>query len=168
MSDDDAFGPARTALNLPKADGPLVQVTLPDGQTLYAVVKARRREADDTWWYDLQVHVPSQGHERGRLLVLPAAVDFRVPASLCGPVDGQPYDQVPTERYGVAPTWTVEAPVYFGPERGPARIVHRGDCHAVGDVSRPATTDQARTMLARSDAASCHTCRPDRVLGRAP
>jgi hypothetical protein len=31
---------------LPQADGPLVDVTLPDGQHSYAVVKARVREPD--------------------------------------------------------------------------------------------------------------------------
>jgi hypothetical protein len=44
---------------LPQADGPLVDATLPDGQHLYAVVKARVREPDG-WWYDLQIHVPKQ------------------------------------------------------------------------------------------------------------
>lgn len=44
---------------LPQADGPLVDVTLPDGQHLYAVVKSRIREPDG-WWYDLQIHVPKQ------------------------------------------------------------------------------------------------------------
>lgn len=32
---------------------------LHDGQHLYAVVKRRRREADGTWWYDLQIHLPA-------------------------------------------------------------------------------------------------------------
>ncbi|WP_327180376.1 DUF6233 domain-containing protein (plasmid) [Streptomyces sp. NBC_01335] len=164
---EDTGATARAGSVPPRADGPLVGVTLPDGQLLYAVVKARRKEADGSWWYDLQIHVPSQGHEQGRLLALPAAVDFRAPASLCAPVGGQPYDQVPTERYGVEPVWKVEEPVYFGPEPGPARIVHRGDCRAVRDVSRPAPTEQARAVLARPDAAPCQTCRPDRVLDRA-
>jgi hypothetical protein len=165
VSDDqDQEQPAQRAA-LPQADGPLVDVALPDGQHLYAVVKSRRKEPDGTWWYDLQVHLPSQGSERGRLLVLPAAVDFRAPATLCEPIDGQPYDQVPTERPGgVTPAWKVEEPVYFTGDVGPARIVHRGDCRAVRDISRPATTEQAHAVLERADAAPCEMCRPDRPL----
>jgi hypothetical protein len=148
---------------LPQADGPLVDVTLPDGQHLYAVVKARIREPDG-WWYDLQIHLPSQGSERGRLLALPAPVDFRAPAALCQPIDGQPYDQVPTMRPGVTPAWKVEEKVYFTGDVGPARIVHRGDCHANPDLTRPASTEQARAVLTREDAAPCPLCRPDRPL----
>jgi hypothetical protein len=162
VSDDQEQGQAQPAA-LPQADGPLVDVTLPDGQHLYAVVKSRVREPDG-WWYDLQIHVPHQSSDRGRLLALPAAVDFRAPADLCRPIDGQPYDQVPTERVGVAPAWKVEEPVYFGTERGPARIVHRGTCHASRDLARPATTEQARAVLERPDAAACEVCRPDRPL----
>jgi hypothetical protein len=71
---------------------------------------------------------------------------------------------VPAERPGVTPAWKVEEPVCFGPERGPARIVHRGDCHASRDLTRPATTEQARTVLTRDDAAPYRLCRPDRPL----
>jgi hypothetical protein len=109
----------------------------------------------------------SQGSEQGRLLTLPAAVDFRAPATLCEPIDGQAYDQVPTERRGVIPAWRVEEPVYFGTTVGPARIVHRGDCRAVRDISRPAITGQARAVLERPDAAPCPVCRPDRALSNA-
>jgi hypothetical protein len=55
---DQQQGQAQPAA-LPQADGPLIDVTLPDGQHLYAVVKARVREPDG-WWYDLQIHVPKQ------------------------------------------------------------------------------------------------------------
>jgi hypothetical protein len=127
------------------------------------VVKARAREPDG-WWYDLQIHVPHQGSERGRLLAVPGSADFRVPAALCQPISGQPYDQVPTERPGVAPAWKIEAKAYFGPARGPARIVHRGTCHPNHDHARPATTEQTHTILTRDDAAPCPVCRPDRPL----
>jgi hypothetical protein len=149
---------------LPQADGPLVRVRLPDGQSIYAVAKARRREADGSWWFDLQVHFPSQGSEMGRLLALPAAVDFRAPADVCEPIEGQAYDTVPTVRAGATPAWRIEEPVYFGTNAGPARIVHRGDCRAVRDLSRPATTEQARAVLERDDTAPCPVCRPDRPL----
>ncbi|WP_333771695.1 DUF6233 domain-containing protein [Streptomyces sp. IBSBF 2435] len=138
---------------LPQADGPLVTVELPDHQVLFAVVKARRQEADTSWWFDLQIHLPSQGSKHGRLLAVPAAVDFRAPAGACQPIEGQ--------SYGRGAHRAVRRP---GPvaDRGtrllrhqcrPARIVHRGDCRAVRDVSRPATTEQARTILTRPEAA---------------
>ncbi|NJP47795.1 DUF6233 domain-containing protein [Actinacidiphila epipremni] len=83
-------------------------------------------------------HVLAQGVGRpGRI----------APASLCEPIDGQPYDQVPTKRPGVTPVWKVEEKVYFGTERGPARVVHRGDCRAARDLARPASTEQARAVL---------------------
>ena len=153
---------------LPQSDGPLVKVELPDHQVLFAVVMGRRQEADTSWWFDLQIHLPSQGSEHGRLLAVPAAVGFRAPAGACTPIEGQSYDGVPTERYGVPARWRIEEPVYFGPDVGPARIVHRGDCRAVRDISRPAGTDQARATLTRPDAAPCPVCRPDRPLGTAP
>nr|WSX75957.1 DUF6233 domain-containing protein [Streptomyces sp. NBC_00899] len=165
MSDDQSQERSEgQPASLPQADGPLVDLTLPDGQHLYAVVKGRRQEPDGSWWYDLQIHLPSQGSERDGLLVLPAAVDFRAPAALCEPIAGQLYDQVPTERPGVTPAWKVEEKVYFGPEHGPARIVHRGDCRAARDPGHPASTEQARAVLTRADAAPCPTCRPDRPL----
>jgi hypothetical protein len=122
MSED--HDPEQPAV-LPKADGPLVAVTLPDGQRLYAVAKARVREPDASWWYDLQIHLPSQGSERGRLLALPAAVDFRAPADLCAPVDGQSYDQVPTVRPGVTPVWKVEERSRRWPHRTRRRTLVR-------------------------------------------
>ncbi|WP_370673347.1 DUF6233 domain-containing protein [Streptomyces sp. DvalAA-14] len=45
------------------------------------------------------------------------------------------------------PAWRIEEPVYVATERGPARIVHRGDCRALRDLSRPATTEPARAVL---------------------
>ncbi|MEU3465625.1 DUF6233 domain-containing protein [Streptomyces sp. NPDC006733] len=50
--------------------------------------------------------------------------------------------------------------------RGPARLVHRGDCHAVRGLSHPVTTDQTRATRARPDAATCPVCRPHQPLGR--
>ncbi|WP_443071591.1 DUF6233 domain-containing protein [Streptomyces sp. NBC_01477] len=69
---------------------------------------------------------------------------------------------MPTERYGVPARWRIEESVYFGTTVGPARIVHRGTCHANHDYARPATTEQARAVLERADAAACQVCRPDR------
>lgn len=71
---------------------------------------------------------------------------------------------MPTERAGVTPAWKVEERVYFTDDVGPARAVHRGHCHANRDHARPATTEQARAVLERADAAACEVCRPDRPL----
>jgi hypothetical protein len=150
--------------DLPKTDGPLVKVTLHDGQQLYVVVKGRRRENDGSWWYDLQIHLPAATQRFGRLADEPAPVDFTAPAARCEPIEGEAYDQVPTERAGVTPAWKIEEPVYFGTERGPTPIVHRGHCHASRDLAPPVTTEQARAVLARPDAAACQVCRPDRPL----
>lgn len=149
---------------LPQADGPLVDVVLPDGQHLYAVVKARRREPDGTWWYDLQIHLPSQGSDRGRPVTVPTAIDFRAPADACAPIDGQHDDRIPTRRAGSTPPWKIEEPVYFTGHVGPARIVHRGDCRAIRDLARPATTEQARAVLEHANTAPCDICRPDLAL----
>ncbi|MGW2355206.1 DUF6233 domain-containing protein [Actinacidiphila glaucinigra] len=150
--------------SLPQADGPLVQVRLHDGQTLYAVVKSRRYETDGSGWYELKIHLPSAIDVRGRLTDQPAPVVFLAPASRCEPIEGQPYDRVPTIRHDATPDWKIEEPVYFTGDIGPARIVHRGNCHAIRDVSNAATADQARAALERPDGAACPIWRPDRVL----
>lgn len=160
----DAVGELAGRPVLPRADGPLVDVRLPDGQHLYAVVKGRLRETDGSWWYRLQIHLPSAVETRGRRSEEPAPVDFVAAAASCDPVDGQDYRQVPTERAGHTPDWRIEEPAYYGADTGPALVVHRGDCHAVRDVSRPATAEQARTALERHGAAPCEVCRPDRPL----
>ncbi|WP_329139824.1 DUF6233 domain-containing protein [Streptomyces sp. NBC_01476] len=147
-----------------QADGPLVKVRLPDGQVVHAVVRTRRKERDGSWWYDVRIHVPSQVEESGRLRVAPAPVSFRVPAELCEQVPGQAYGRVPTERYGVAPDWRIERPVYIGRAPGPARVVHRGTCRAVRDMSAAASSEEARDALLRDDTVPCPVCRPDRPL----
>jgi hypothetical protein len=149
---------------LPKADGPPVKVTLHDGQQLYAVVKGLCREADMSWWYLLQIHLP-----RRHPALRPLGRRTR-PRRLRRPCLPLRADRWPGVQPGAHrarrrhPGWKVEEPVYFGTEGGPARIVHRGDCHAVRDVSHPATTDQARAFLARDDTEPCDICRPDRPL----
>ena len=127
-------GDAKDA-GLPPADGPLVRVRLHDGQALYAVVKRRRREADGTWWYDLQIHLPAATQTRGRLADEPAPVDFRAPAGRCEPIHGQPYDTVPTERHGVTPAWKVREPAYFGTAVGPG-TARTSDCSAISTAAK--------------------------------
>ncbi|WP_372440946.1 DUF6233 domain-containing protein [Actinacidiphila acididurans] len=67
---------------------------------------------------------------------------------------------MPTERVGVAPAWKVEERVYFTDDVGPARVVHRRHCHANRDHARPATTEQARAILERADAAAARCAGP--------
>lgn len=66
-------------------------------------------------------------------------------------------------RIGVAPAWKIEER-HFTDDVGPARIVHRGHCHANRSYARTATTEQARTALDRDEAAACQVYRPDRPL----
>ncbi|MFG1808237.1 DUF6233 domain-containing protein [Streptomyces sp. NPDC049040] len=146
---------------LPQADGPLVKVELPDGQHLYAVVKARRREPDRSWWYDLRIHLPSQAPSgAGPWSCAPRSTSAPRPRS-ARPSTASPTTTSPTNGPGSPPAWKVEETVYFGPERGPARIMHRGDCRTARDLTRPATTDQARTVLTRDDTAPCPVRRPE-------
>jgi Family of unknown function (DUF6233) len=148
---------------LPRADGPLVDVELLDGQHLYAVLKGRFQEADRSWWYGVRIHVLSQAEEDGRLVAASLPVDFRVPADRCEPVPGQDYGRVPTERRPAAPDWVVERPADREP--GPAWIVHRGDCRITHDPTTPTTTEKARALLQTPGTAPCPICRPDRPLG---
>lgn len=86
---------------------------------------------------------PRHRQVRGRLVDEPAPVGFFAPAALCEPIDGQRHGQVPTGRPGITPAGKAEEPVHFTGDAGPARIVHRGHCHAVRDVSGRASTQQA-------------------------
>lgn len=148
---------------LPQADGPLVRLSLYDGQTIYAVVRGRQCERDGSWWFALQIHLPSSvTDDRGRMNDAPAPVDFLAPASRCTPVDGQHYDAVPTVRHDILPAWVIEK-VWPPPDEGPSLVAHRGDCRAGTGPFRPATTYQARAALG-GGAAACTTCRPDRPL----
>ncbi|WP_368860193.1 DUF6233 domain-containing protein [Streptomyces fildesensis] len=104
---------------------------------------------------------PRHTQDRRRGPADPAPVDFAAPATRCEPLGGQAYDTVPTQRNGATPAWQVEEPVYFVLERGPARIVHRGDCHATRDLTRLATTKQAHAALAQPEAAPCSAAGPN-------
>ncbi|SED58873.1 DUF6233 domain-containing protein [Streptomyces sp. Ag109_O5-10] len=65
---------------------------------------------------------------------------------------------MPTERVGVAPAWKIEEWVYFTDDVGAARFVHRVHCHANRDHTRPVTTEQARAVPERAEAAACQVC----------
>ncbi|SDM63831.1 hypothetical protein SAMN05216259_1019 [Actinacidiphila guanduensis] len=88
------------------------------------MAEGQRSAADASWWYLLQIHLPAATQRFGRPADEPALVDFTAPASRREPIEGQAYDQMPTERVGTTPAWKVEEPVHFGTEHGPARIVH--------------------------------------------
>jgi hypothetical protein len=150
---------------LPAADGPLVKVTLHDGQTVFAVLRARRREADSMWWVDLRIHLPGPSQVGGMMRAEPFPVDFRAPAELCEPIDGQDYSAVPTVRHGVTPAWTVERPLRLGDDSGSVWVVHRGGRGSCPAAATVVTSGQARAVLRREDGAPCPVCRPDRPLG---
>ncbi|MFF3565389.1 DUF6233 domain-containing protein [Streptomyces sp. NPDC002574] len=152
--------------SLPVADGPLVRLTLPDAQTLFAVVRSRRQESDRTWAYQLEISLPSLADVRGVTVALPEPVTFWVPASSCTPIDGQDYGEVPTERAARTPAWVIERRP--APLSAAEYVVHRGDCSSGTGQRLPVDGDDARTTLQQEDAAACAVCRPDRVLLSGP
>lgn len=55
-----------------------------------------------------------------------------------GESGARPSDHVsPTAASGTGLAWKIEEKAYFAPERGPARIVHRGTCHTNHDYAAP-------------------------------
>ena len=76
-------------------------VRLPDGQSVLAVVRARRQEADGSWWYELEIPLFTRAEARdGRLRAEPEPVHFLAPArkAFVLAVPGEDYSGVPTWR----------------------------------------------------------------------
>ena len=153
------MGSERGELSDPAAGGPLVDLTLPDGQEVRAVVHQRRREQDGNWWYEVAISLYSRTElADGRVVAEPTAVRCWAPATVCTPIEGQHYADVPTASAEVAPAWLIE-------DRAAEDlvVVHRGDCAVRSGVTRAATTEAVR-QAARAGAVPCPTCRPDRAL----
>ncbi|MEV5787042.1 hypothetical protein AB0L42_39550 [Streptomyces sp. NPDC052287] len=100
----------RSENNLPATDGPLVELALPDTQTLYAVVRSRQQEHDRTWAYQLEITLPSLAQVRGTTVEFPETVTFWVPASSCTPIDGQDYAEVPRKGTPQSPSLVRRSP----------------------------------------------------------
>jgi hypothetical protein len=152
--------------DLPVSDGPLVLLRLPDGQRVYATARARLREADGSWWYALTLSVETQGMRGGVPVTDPWAMPLTVPANRCKQVPGQDYQALETVVREVPPDWLVEEFPAAGDDDGPARLLHRGLCPALGEVpARAVTVEEALALARRPDVAKCATCRPERRLG---
>jgi hypothetical protein len=148
--------------DLPEADGPLVEVELPDKQRLLAVVRSRLQERDGSWWYLVEIPVYVKADVHGRFVGEPSPVTFTAPAAACTPIEGEDYSDVPIERLGRTPAWYIEQRM---DANAPARqVVHRGDCHAGHGRRQPADAHEAFTALVQDDAVACAVCHPDRVL----
>src|SRR4051794_29473310 len=88
----------RNGEGLPDPDGPIVRVEFPDAQTVYAVARGRRQEADGVWFYELELPLCSAVEVRGRFTGEPSPVTFLAPAAKCTPAEGQSYQDLATER----------------------------------------------------------------------
>lgn len=123
---------------------PRVTVTLPDGTVVGGHLHARRQRPDGTWWYEVAVEVP---------------------AGAVTPVDGEKYDEVPTEREQVEVRYVVET---LQPVDGKRRLeLHVATCWALpGRMSERVTAVEsaglARAALGFEDTGACEVCRPGR------
>ncbi|MFG1808285.1 DUF6233 domain-containing protein [Streptomyces sp. NPDC049040] len=162
VSDDQEHGVGQSAA-LPHADGPLVDLTLPDGRHLYAVVKSRRKEPDGGGT-TCRSTSPTKAATGADSRPCPPQSTSTPPPPCVGRSTASPTTRSRPSGPGSPRPGRSKRRCTSGPERGPAHVVHRGDCHAARDLTRPATTEQARAVLTRDDAAPCQMCRPDRPL----
>jgi hypothetical protein len=152
--------------DLPISDGPLVRLRLPDGQQVYATARARVREGDGSWWYAVTLSVETQGTRGTALVVEPWPVQLMVPADRCEQVPGQEYGRLETLVREAPPDWLVERlPPVADPDDGPARMLHRGACPALGGAPVQAVpVAEALALVRRPDVAACTVCRPEQRL----
>lgn len=113
----------------PAADGP--QVRVHDGQQLHAVVKARRKERDETWRYRLQIHLPPRPSSAGAWSTNPR------PAALPYPRGGAsrsrvsrmtrdpPCGTAPSRPRGSRSRWISAPSAGAGAPRAPRRLPRR-------------------------------------------
>lgn len=138
--------------------GPLITVTLPDGQQFSCRLHGRRQERDRTWWYTVSTTLWSKVELGGSYTAEPAPVVFDAPATACTPVAGEDYASVPTERAWEPPTWVIER-CFVSLRDGVHLVLHRAGCRAGGPQRLQVGTPQART--ARDDGADlCPVCAP--------
>ncbi|MEU7222315.1 DUF6233 domain-containing protein [Streptomyces chrestomyceticus] len=141
-------------------DGPQVEVTLPDGQTVRAVVVRRRRDRFKVWWYDCELTLPGRVDTPHGPIQQPIVVEFSAPYGVVRPIEGVDYSSLnpppPEERV----RWRVDA------TRDGRRLVHRLDCAAGSEGGGLVTDAEALRLLAQGPevASTCAICRPETVL----
>jgi hypothetical protein len=141
---------------------PLASVTLPDGQTVRAVVLDRRQEVDGSYWYTLELVLISKVERFGQPRAEPQPVIWQAPYPVVQPIAGEDYSAV-TVR--IAPTagqvWLVE-------ERhsatGTVYVLHRPNCAQPTGRSDRVGLEDAAALLGHDDAVPCTVCRPDAGL----
>ncbi|MEU8349589.1 hypothetical protein, partial [Streptomyces sp. NPDC048845] len=102
-------------------------MTLPDGQAIDAVVRARARDASGTWRYELEVALWLRGDAPGRApRAEPYPVTVSAPYPLVQPVAGESYDEVPGGP-GRA-VWRLQRRRLTDVGGGPVWVLHRPDC----------------------------------------
>ncbi|MEV6012001.1 DUF6233 domain-containing protein [Streptomyces sp. NPDC051976] len=145
--------------------GPLVRVTLPDGQTVNAVMHLRVQEEDRTWWCVVELPLYDKVERARKYTAEPAPVVFDAPTTVCEPIPGQDYAGVPTERRWEPPRWVIEQRG-LTLETGPQLVVHRARCRAGGRRRTRVYWAQARTAVEQDGAEACGVCHPETTLGQ--
>jgi hypothetical protein len=125
---------------------PRARVTLPDGQTVDALVLSRERAGDGVWWYSLQLTLPG-GQE----------VDFKASPPAVRPIEGEDYSTLPGPAAS-SDRWLLTEMRRAGE---PVRLLHRADCWLAPAGSRPVTDDEYRALVA-AGARACDACLPGR------
>ncbi|OKI16648.1 DUF6233 domain-containing protein [Streptomyces sp. CB03911] len=125
---------------------PRARVTLPDGQTVDALVLARERAEDGTWWYSLRLTLPG-----------PTKVDFKASPPTVQPIPGEDYSLLP----GPAATSSAWLLTELRRAGDPMLLLHRADCWLAPTDSRPVTDAEMRALV-EAGARQCDACLPDR------
>ncbi|MFV5997932.1 DUF6233 domain-containing protein [Streptomyces sp. NPDC056231] len=113
-------------------------VTLPGGRAVAGRLHARRRDADGQWVYEVSIDVP---------------------AAAVRPVDGEDYDQVPTDRAGGRPEWVLQALPQDTPDQH-ALVLHSTDCRAAQGRLTRASGSEAAIFVQQGWATACAVCEP--------
>jgi hypothetical protein len=141
---DKRYDDRRRLEHVSEQPAPRITVTLPGGRTLDGHLHARRQRPDGTWWYEVTVEVP---------------------AGAVQPVDGEDYDQVPTEKADTR-RWVLEALRHDTPDKR-ALVLHEAGCFAAVGRLTEADSKQAAIFLREGWATGCGVCKPEPGAGGA-
>ncbi|MFF3277166.1 hypothetical protein ACFYWU_40550 [Streptomyces chrestomyceticus] len=139
-------------------------MTLPDGQTVRAVVTRRRRDRSGTWWwYAYQLTLLGRVDTAHGPIPQPHVVDLSAPHPIVQPIGAQDdtaLDPPPQKRT----RWRVDV------TRDGRRLVHRMDGAAGSEGGSLATDADALRRLAQGPEAAvmCAVRRPEAVLRALP